>query len=73
MSACWIIGREATIAPNGHKYIAEPFIVFSTEAEADAACDMVQRVSGDRPKKVEGALYKCFPAPTIDQQLEAKK
>lgn len=59
MSACWIIGREATTAGNGRAYIAEPFIVFATEAEADAACDMVHRVSGERPKKVEGALYKC--------------
>lgn len=59
MSACWIIGRKATITANGHEYIAEPFIVFAEEAEADAACDMVERVSGERPMKVEGAVYQC--------------
>jgi hypothetical protein len=57
MSACWIIGKEVTLQ-NGHKYAAEPFIVFDDEAEADAACDMVERVSGERPMKVEGARYR---------------
>jgi hypothetical protein len=60
MSKCWIIGRKATIATNGHSYIAEPFIVFDTEAEADSACDMVERVSGERPIKAEAAAYRVF-------------
>lgn len=57
MSKCWIIGRKATIAANNHEYVTEPFIVFQSEAEANAACDMVESVSGERPKKTEGALY----------------
>lgn len=58
MSKCWIIGSKATIASNGHEYIAEPFIVFEDERKADAACDMVERVSGTRPMKTEAALNK---------------
>lgn len=57
----WIIGREATILANGHKYITEPFIVFDTEAEADAACDMVERISGERPGKATGARMSVGP------------
>jgi hypothetical protein len=60
MSQCWIIGRKATIASNGHTYITEPFIVFDTEAGADSACDMVERVSGERPMKAEAARYACY-------------
>lgn len=56
MSACWVIGKKVTLI-NGHDHIAEPFIVFHDEDEADAACDMIERVSGERPKKSEGALY----------------
>lgn len=59
MSTCWIIGRKATIAANGHEYITGPFIVFDSEAEADSACDMVERVSGERPMKVDAAQYHC--------------
>jgi hypothetical protein len=57
MSKCWIIGRKATLT-NGHSYIAEPFIAFETEAQADAAIDMVFKVSGERPMKTEAALYR---------------
>lgn len=57
MSSCWILGRKATIAPNGHEYIAEPFIAFYTEKAADEAADMIERVSGERPMKVEASLY----------------
>jgi hypothetical protein len=57
MASCWIIGKKARIAANGHEYVAEPFIVFAREDEADAACDMVERVSGERPMKAEGSLY----------------
>jgi hypothetical protein len=60
MSTCWIIGRKATIAGNGHEYITQPFIVFNTEAEADSACDMVERVSGERPMKADAALYAVY-------------
>jgi len=62
MSACWIIGRKAKLVTNGHEYIAEPFLVFEREADADAACDMVERVSGERPMKAEAASYHCFQA-----------
>lgn len=51
MSTIWIIGRETEIASNGHKYITEPFIAFATEADADAACDLVEKISGERPRK----------------------
>lgn len=57
MSTCWIIGRKAVIAANNHEYMTQPFIVFQTEAEADSACDMVEKVSGERPMKADGALY----------------
>lgn len=58
MSACWIIGRKTTLA-NGHEYPAGPFIVFETEDEAGAAADMVEKISGERPVIIEGALYKA--------------
>lgn len=61
MSLCWVIGKRARIESNGHEYIAEPFIVFQTEAEADAACDMVQKVSGERPMKVEAGFNGAGP------------
>lgn len=56
MSNCWIIGRKVTL-PNGHETMAEPYIVFDSEEEADTACAMVERVSGERPTKREGARY----------------
>ncbi len=57
MGAVWIIGRKATL-PNGHEYITEPFIAFETNEDAQAACDMVEKVSGERPGIASGALYK---------------
>lgn len=48
MAEIWIIGRKATL-PNGHHHIAEPFIAFSTNKDAQEACDMIERVSGERP------------------------
>lgn len=56
MTSVWIIGRKATIATNGHSYITEPFIAFTSEAEADEACDMIERVSGERPMKAEASF-----------------
>lgn len=56
MTSVWIIGRKATIASNGHSYIAEPFLAFPNEAEADEACDMIERVSGERPMKAEASF-----------------
>ena len=63
MSSCWVIGRKTTLASNGHEVLSQPFIVFQTEAEADAACDMVESVSGERPMKAEAALYRCSKKP----------
>ncbi|ARQ01865.1 hypothetical protein [Pseudorhodoplanes sinuspersici] len=63
MASCWVIGRKTTLAGNGHEVLSQPFIVFETEDEADAACDMVERVSGERPMKAEAALYRCFVNP----------
>lgn len=57
MSICWIIGHKTTLADNGLEMLSQPFIVFDEEAEADAACDMVERVSGERPMKAEGSRY----------------
>jgi hypothetical protein len=57
-STCYIMGRKAVIASNGHEYIAEPFIVFPTKEAAEEAADMVFRVSGERPMIVEAAAYK---------------
>lgn len=56
MSNCWIIGKKTTL-PNGHEHIAPPFVVFEVEAEAIAACDMVEKVSRERPGIEEGAFY----------------
>lgn len=60
MASCWVIGRKVTL-PNGHETMSEPFIVFESEFEADTACDMVEKVSGERPRKVEGSIYNCQP------------
>lgn len=57
---CWIVGRKATIASNGHEYITGPFLVFDLEDEADACCAMVARVSGEKPMKVEASKWRCF-------------
>jgi hypothetical protein len=59
MSECWIIGRKVTLLATGTVYIAEPFIAFETEGQADTACDMVESVSGERPIKTKGALYRA--------------
>lgn len=48
MTTIWIIGRKVEL-PNGHTYMAEPFIAFGTNEAAQAACDMVAKVSGERP------------------------
>lgn len=57
MSVCWIIGRKTTLVEDGLEIISQPYIVFDDEDEADAACDMVERVTGERPIKAEGARY----------------
>lgn len=57
MAEIWIIGRKATL-PNGHEYITEPFIAFESNVDAQAACDMMQKVSGERPGIASGALYR---------------
>jgi len=48
MATIWIIGRKVEL-PNGHKYMAEPFIAFGSNEAAQEACDMIERVSGERP------------------------
>jgi hypothetical protein len=58
MSKCYVIGKKAKLAANGHEYIAEPFIVFEGEGEAIGACDMVEKITGERPMQVEAALYR---------------
>lgn len=58
MSTCWIIGKKVKIESNGHEYLAEPFIVFESEEQAVAACDMVEKVSRERPGITEAAFYR---------------
>lgn len=58
MSTIWIIGRKATIATNLHEYMTEPFIVFETNEDAQAACDMIEKVSGERPMIASSVLYR---------------
>lgn len=53
----WIIGRKVTMV-NGHTYMAEPFIAFETNEDAQAACDMIERVSGERPDIASSVLYR---------------
>ena len=55
--AIWIIGRKVTMQ-NGHIYMAEPFIAFETNEDAQAACDMVEKVSGERPMIADSILYR---------------
>lgn len=55
---CFIIGRKNTIASNGHAYIGEPFIVFMHEDEAVAACDLVEKISGERPMMVPASRHR---------------
>lgn len=57
MSAIWIIGRRVAL-PNGHHYAAEPYIAFETNAQAQAACDMIEKVSGERPMIMDAAFYR---------------
>ena len=40
MAKAYLIGRKTTL-PNSHVYLAEPYLVFRTEEEAEAACDLV--------------------------------
>lgn len=47
MTEVWIIGRKATIASNGHDYIAEPFIAFASEADAIEARDIILKITGE--------------------------
>lgn len=61
MATIWIIGRKVDL-PNGHTYMAEPFIAFATNKEAQEACDMVARVSGERPT-ITSAPLTNFAAP----------
>lgn len=57
MSAIWIIGRKVEL-PNGHTYMAEPFIAFETNKDAQAACDMIAKVSGERLMITDSVLYR---------------
>lgn len=63
MGTIWIIGRKATIEANDHEYMTEPYIAYGTEAEADEACDLVHRISGERPMKAEVAYRPAVPLP----------
>lgn len=54
----WIIGRKVEL-PNGHTYMAEPFIAFETNEDAQAACDMIAKVAGERPMITDGVLYRA--------------
>jgi len=56
--AIWIIGRKVEL-PNGAAYMAEPFIAFETNQDAQAACDMIAKVSGERPMITDGVLYRA--------------
>lgn len=57
MSDIWIIGRKATLATNGHEYITTPFIAFHTEAEAQRAREMIEKVSGEKVMMTIAALW----------------
>ncbi|MGY3527303.1 hypothetical protein [Bradyrhizobium sp. USDA 4452] len=57
MPAIWIIGRKVKL-PNGHEYMAEPFVAFETNEAAQGACDMIERVAGERPMIVDAAYYR---------------
>lgn len=57
MAEIWLIGRQVTL-PNGHKYIAEPFIAFDSNAAAQGACDMIEKVTGERLMLASAPLFK---------------
>lgn len=56
MSTCWIVGRRVVIQSNSLEYVGQPFIVFETEADANEAADLVEKVSGERPIVVESSF-----------------
>lgn len=56
--AIWIIGRRVTMA-NLNEYMGEPFIAFETNQDAQAACDMIEKVSGERPMITDSVLYRA--------------
>lgn len=70
MNVVWLIGRRVTIASNGHEYMSDPFIAFETEAEADAACDLVERISGERPMKTTADLMSAMRAGLVQRNLK---
>lgn len=65
----WIIGRQVEL-PNGHKYMAEPFICFETNEDAQAACAMVERVSGKRPMIASSVLYRKGETARVAQNAD---
>ena len=52
----WIIGRKLVLPD--YTCMTEPFICFEAEADAHAACDMIEKVSGERPMIADGVLYR---------------
>jgi hypothetical protein len=52
----WIVGRKATLAATSHEYIVEPFLAFTSEAEAIRARDMIEKISGEKVKIASAAM-----------------
>lgn len=52
----YVIGKKVKL-PNGHEYIAAPYIAFHTREQAESCADMVERVSGERPGIEECSIY----------------
>lgn len=61
MATIWIVGRKVAL-PNGHTYMTEPFIAFETNEAAQQACDMVERISGERPVIASAPINPSPPA-----------
>jgi len=57
MADVWLIGRKATL-PNGHSYMTEPILAFERNEDAQAACDLVEKISGERPMLTSAGLFK---------------
>lgn len=55
---CWIIGKLVKL-PNGHEYIAEPYVVFDTQEDAIAARTMIEDVSREHVGMREAALHRA--------------
>ncbi len=69
MGVIWIIGRKV-VMQNGHEYMAQPFSVFASEPEADAAIGLITRITGEHVMKATANLVSVKNLTCIADMLE---